>query len=101
MVSCVFLYLTSVINTVYAGKLNNAAKLAGVGLGTTLINVICVVPLLGMNGAVETLVSQAYGAREYKLCGIYLNRGRIINTIIFIPLAILMLQSRQILTALG
>ena len=57
MISCVFLQLTFLINTVYAGKLNNAAKLAGVGLGTTLINVICVVPLLGMNGAVETLVS--------------------------------------------
>jgi len=41
MVSCVFLQLTSFINTIFAGKLNDPEKLAGVGLGTTLVSVLC------------------------------------------------------------
>ena len=57
MVSCLFLQLEFLINTIFAGRLNDPAKLAGVGLGTTLLNVVCFIPLMGMNGAVETLVS--------------------------------------------
>ena len=57
MISCVFLQLTYFINTIFAGHLNDPAKLAGVGLGTTLIGVLCFQPLMGLNGAVETLVS--------------------------------------------
>ena len=52
-----FLQLTYSANVVIAGSLNNAAKLAGVGMATTLISVVIFTPLLGMNGAVETLVS--------------------------------------------
>ena len=78
----------------FAGRLDDSAKLAAVGLGTTLINVVCFDPLLGLNGALETLVAQAFGAKQLRLCGQYLNRGRLINTIVFIPLAILMCFSR-------
>ena len=76
------------VNTIFAGRLDDSAKLAGVGLGYTILNVICIIPLLGMNGTIETLVSQAFGAKNLELCGVYLNRGRVINTLIFIPLAI-------------
>ena len=62
IISCLFLELTYFINAVFAGGLNDPAKLAGVGLGTVVINMVCLHPLIGMNGAVETLVSQAYGA---------------------------------------
>lgn len=99
IISCVFLQLEFTINTVFAGRLNDPAKLAGVGLGTSLLNVACFCPLVGMNGAIETLVSVAFGAKNLKLCGIYLNRGRLINTTIFIPIAIILLFSKQFLTA--
>ena len=62
MISCVFLFLTFTVNTIFAGQLNDAAKLAGVGLGTTLLNILCFEILMGINGAIETLVSQAFGA---------------------------------------
>ena len=55
--SCLFLQLTYFVNTVFAGRLDDSAKLAAVGLGTTLINVACFDPLLGLNGALETLVA--------------------------------------------
>ena len=56
---------------------------------------------MGLNGALDTLVSQAYGNHQYYLCGCYLNRGRIIQVIFFIPSCIVCIFSREILMALG
>jgi Na+-driven multidrug efflux pump len=57
MISCSFLELTFFINGVYASRMDDRAMLAGVGLGTVVLNMGCLNPLVGMNGAVETLVS--------------------------------------------
>uniref|UniRef100_A0A7S3N2X1 Uncharacterized protein n=1 Tax=Euplotes harpa TaxID=151035 RepID=A0A7S3N2X1_9SPIT len=54
-----------------------------------------------MNGAMDTLVSQAYGDKEYYLCGCYLNRGRILQALIFIPEMILLCFTKPILIYLG
>ena len=47
---------------VYAGQLNVEEKLAGVGVGTSLVESFTLYILIGLNGAMETLVAQAYGA---------------------------------------
>ena len=57
IISCLFLQLTNVVNAIYAGKLDDPAKLAGVGLGASWLNVICFIIFMGMNGAQETLAS--------------------------------------------
>ena len=101
IISCLFMQLTYFINTVYAGHLNDESKLAGLGLGTCLLECLTLYIIMGMNGALETLVSHAYGANQLVLCGEYLNRARVINTILFIPLASILLFTRQILTLLG
>ena len=50
------------LNVVYAGKLNDDSKLAGLGLGTSLLTCLTLYVIIGMNGALETRVAQAYGA---------------------------------------
>ena len=45
------------INTIYAGKLNDAHKLAGLGLGTSVLECLSLYIIMGMNGALETLVA--------------------------------------------
>lgn len=58
--------------------------------------------MIGLNAAQETLTSQAFGAGNLQLCGLYLNRGRFILTAFFIPLAtIVMLFAENILNAIG
>ena len=57
ILSNMFLQSTYFVNVLLAGQFENSSKLAGVGLGTTLLNVVLYSPLMGMNGAVETLVS--------------------------------------------
>ena len=50
------------INTVYAGQLSDESKLAGLGLGTCLLELLALYFIMGMNGALETLVAHAFGA---------------------------------------
>ena len=44
--------------------------------------------LEGLNGAQETLTSQAFGANDLQLCGVYYNRGVFIQIAFFIPMAL-------------
>ena len=75
--------------------------MAGVGLGQSLLWSLTLYIIMGMNGALETLVSQAFGANQLKLCGVYLNRARVINTAISLPLMGVMFFTKPILSVLG
>ena len=101
MISCFFMQLIYTINTMYAGKMGDATKIAGLGMGTSFLECVTLCTLIGMNGAVETLVSHAFGAGQIRLCGAYLNRGRVINTAIFIPLALILCFSKPMLIFMG
>jgi Na+-driven multidrug efflux pump len=57
-----FYMFVQLINTYYIGHTNNATLIAGVGMGNMLINVLAFAIMQGLNGAIETLNSQAYGA---------------------------------------
>jgi Na+-driven multidrug efflux pump len=57
--------------------------------------------MLGINSTLNTLVSQSYGLGNYKLCGIYLNRSRILVTMTYVPLLGLLLKADAIFSTLG
>lgn len=57
--------------------------------------------MTGLNGALDTLVSQAFGYGQIRLCGTIFNRGCIILTLVFIPIAILLSFSEPLLVKLG
>ena len=77
------------INAIIAGHLGDANKLAAVGIGNCTNNVIIFSIMLGLNAAIDTLNSTAFGDGDLKLCGSYLNRGRVILTTFFIPPALI------------
>lgn len=74
---------------------------AGVGIGTMTSNFLGMSIILGYNSALDTLISQTKGAGDYKMCGVYLNRGRITMTLLFLPIVLVLLMTRKILVALG
>ena len=86
---------------IIVGKLDNTVELAAVGLGNVILNMCILSLLLGMNTALETMVSQAHGAGQMQLSGEYLNRMRIILTLMFIPLSIFLAFARPMLIGLG
>eukprot|EP00347_Sterkiella_histriomuscorum_P016534 403352823 len=91
------------VNLIITGKHpQNALNLqAAIGLSTLFMNTLILTIQVGFNGSLGTLVSQAYGQKDYRLCGLYLNRQLILNAIIFIPMAIMAVFSKYIYIAIG
>jgi len=88
-------------NLIFVGRMGDATLLAGVGLATTTINMMCFSLLVGLNGALETLVSQAFGMKELNLCGRYFNRGLVIMAVCYLPMVLILVFSEPILIAIG
>lgn len=102
IITSVGAFMVMTINTIFAGRIekDTAAKLAGVGLGSMMLSMIARYILIGINCAQETLVSQAFGQREFKLSGVYLSRGFLVMTVVYIPLAICLCFAYRILLLL-
>jgi len=93
--------LQQMVNLIFLGHLNKAELLAGLGVGWMFTSVVGVSIIWGLNGALETLVSQAYGAGNLALCGIYLNRGRFVMFCALVPVFCVLLNTESILIAIG
>lgn len=79
----------------------NSVVVAGAGLGVMFINMFVYGTFEGLNGAIDTLVSQYYGAKDYQGCNEIFNKGRIINTVFFLPVALLLIYSDSLLILLN
>lgn len=100
IIAMFFFMFIQLVNTYFIGHLNDSALIAGVGMGNMLINVLCFAISQGLNGALETLVSQAYGYGNFRICGVYLNRGRLIVSCLMVPIIIIFTLSDKILVAI-
>ena len=49
--------LLETINLIFIGHLNDPVKVAAVGMGNIIINLVAVGPFTGLNSSLETLVS--------------------------------------------
>ena len=95
-------FATTLIQSFYAGTMQDPINLTVVGLSSSLSQIIIFTPLMGINSAQETLTSQAFGAGDLRLCGIYLNRGHFILIVAFIPMAVgSILFAEDILLVMG
>ena len=54
-----------------------------------LLNVLIFAVSMGLLGTIESFVAWSFGKNEKAMCGIHLNRGRIVVTIYLVPIAIL------------
>ena len=68
-------FLLETINLIYVGRIGNHEQTAGVGLGSSVISMVCITFGIGVLGATDTLVSNSFGDFEYYLCGVILNRS--------------------------
>ena len=79
---------TNIVSLIFAGHMSDPTNLAAHALAFSSNSILVKSLLVGLNAAQETLTSQAFGANDYKLCGVYLNRGILILIAFFIPLAV-------------
>jgi MATE family multidrug resistance protein len=101
IVNNLFNEFTFQMNIFFIGRMGSPTLMAGVGLASVTVNMLMTSVVIGVNGALGTLVSQAFGMNKLKLCGLYLNRGFMIFTICCMPFATLLLFSEKILIAIG
>jgi len=97
IISSFFYMFVQLVNTYFVGHLNDAVIIAGVGMGNMLINVLCFAVAQGMNGALETYCSQAFGMGKFEMVGVYHMRGRFVVSMLMIPLIFIFAFSDQIL----
>lgn len=93
--------LPEIYNTAILSNYGDASVVAGAGLGVMFINMFVYGTFEGLNGAIDTLAAQTYGTKDYKECNLIFNRARMINSVIFVPVAILLIFSSYFLDILN
>ncbi|CAL5445237.1 unnamed protein product [Camellia sinensis] len=88
------------ISLMYVGHLGEL-PLSGASMATSFATVTGFSLLLGMASALDTLCGQSYGAEQYHMLGIHMQRAMLILSLVSIPLAIIWANTRAILVAFG
>ena len=89
--------MTNLASVFFIGHNCDSLNMAAIGMGNVLIGMFCMAFCFGLNGTLESKVSMAYGSKDYEMCALWLNRGRMINTFLMLPIAVLFFQSGNIL----
>ena len=64
------------------------------------LNVFCFAIAAGFNGTIETFVSQSFGAGNKRMCGVYLNRVRIMVSLALLPVFLMFIYLEEILVGI-
>lgn len=71
MLNLLCIFMIETINITYIGTFNDPDMITAIGLGTFFSNFVGINAIIGWPGGIDTLSSNAYGAKRYKLVGIY------------------------------
>ncbi|CAM8954583.1 unnamed protein product [Rhodiola kirilowii] len=99
IVTNVSLYSIPLVSVMYAGHIGEL-ELAGATLANSWAAVTGLAFMIGLSGALETLCGQGYGARLYRMLGIYLQASCIITSFFAILISILWFYTEPILILL-
>ena len=83
-------------NILFISTLNDPILLSGWGLGFATVNLTVFSVNVGLCGGIETLVSQAFGRKDYYLWGVYLNTWRVLLIILAVIQTLILLNWEQI-----
>ncbi|KAJ7970168.1 Protein DETOXIFICATION [Quillaja saponaria] len=95
----VLLFSLQVISLMFVGHLGELA-LSGASMATSFATGTGFSLLIGMGSALETFCGQSYGAKEYHLLGIHVQRAMIVLLLVSIPLATIWANAGHILVLL-
>ncbi|XP_059309108.1 protein DETOXIFICATION 16-like isoform X1 [Lycium ferocissimum] len=94
------LYCLQVISVMFVGHLGELA-LSGASMATSFATVTGFSLLAGMGSALDTICGQSYGAKQYHMLGIHMQRAMIVLLLVSIPLAYIWANAGHILVILG
>lgn len=100
--SLLFIFIAETINIIFVGQNSAHDSIAGIGLGTLIMNATGYILCMGLLGGLDTLGSQAFGARHYYLLGLHTNITRISVFLFFLVICCPMFAySYEICIAIG
>ncbi|KAJ4823766.1 hypothetical protein Tsubulata_012082 [Turnera subulata] len=85
-----------VISIAFVGHLGELA-LAGSSIANAFASVVGFTLLRGLGSALETFSGQSYGAKQYRMLGIHLQRGIVVLLLVSIPISIILTNAARIL----
>ncbi|PRQ21343.1 putative multi antimicrobial extrusion protein [Rosa chinensis] len=94
------LFVMQVISVMYVGHLGELS-LAGASMATSFASVTGLSLILGMYSALDTFCGQSFGAKQYRMLGIHMQRAMLILLLVSVPLAIIWANAGNILQCLG
>ena len=89
------------LNVIFLSFLDDSVLMSGWGLGSTTVNLVVFSIWSGFWGGVDTLVSQAFGRKDYHLCGVYLNTSRFVTISLNIIQTLILFNSESIFLWIG
>lgn len=96
----VLMYSWQTISVAFVGHLGELA-LSSASIATSLAGVTGSSLLLGMSCALETICGQAYGAKQYHLLGVYLQKAIVVLNATSLLLAVIWCNMEKFLIAVG
>ncbi|ONH89483.1 hypothetical protein PRUPE_I005400 [Prunus persica] len=94
------LFCIQVVSVMYVGHLGELA-LSGASMATSFASVTGISLMIGMGSALDTFCGQSYGAKQYHMLGIHMQRAMIVLLLVSIPLAVVWANTGFILEFLG
>ncbi|KAK9907209.1 hypothetical protein M0R45_002211 [Rubus argutus] len=99
ILSNVFYYLITLVSVMFAGHLGDL-ELAGATLANSWAVVTGFAFMVGLSGSLETLCGQGFGAKSYRMLGIYLQASSIISFLFSIIISVIWFYTEPILILL-
>ncbi|KAL8478686.1 hypothetical protein ACS0TY_030531 [Phlomoides rotata] len=93
-------FCLQLISVMFVGHLGELA-LSGASMATSFASVTGFSLLMGMASALDTLCGQSYGAKQYHMLGIHMQRAMLVLFLVCIPLAVIWANTAPILQFLG
>ena len=90
------------VSLIFSGHIdeNSSVPLDAAGIALSLINITGFSVAMGLGAAMDTLASQAWGAKSYLKVGIYLQRGILVFALAMLPVYALWVNIESVLNLL-
>ncbi|KAK9162412.1 hypothetical protein Syun_003314 [Stephania yunnanensis] len=94
------MFCVQVISVMFVGHLGEL-PLSGASMATSFASVTGFSLLNGMGSALDTLCGQSYGAKQYHMVGIHMQRAMVVALLVSVPIALIWANTGHILVAIG
>nr|CAD1838201.1 unnamed protein product [Ananas comosus var. bracteatus] len=92
--------IIQVISVMFVGHLGEL-PLSGASMANSFAGVTGFSLLMGMGSALDTLCGQSFGAKQYHMLGIHMQRAMLVLMLVSVPLAVIWAYTGQFLVLCG